>query len=454
MFRTRRCTRHSGVVFRSSFIVCLFLLLNFLILVQPSLALPEHPNFVLFLTDDQTLDSFSKMTYLSSRPYGDWITFDNAFISTPVCCPSRASILTGKYAHTVGVKKNDGRNFMDSQTLPIWLQAIGYQTSWIGKYLNGYPWDKGATYIPPGWSDWHALTGSLSYTNYKLNENGLIVSYGATSADYVTDVMNAKALQFLNNLESGPFMMVISYFAPHTPNIPAPRHKNLPVPTPVLPPNFNEADVSDKPSFIQKRNLLSSASQTVNMIKQEQRTMMAVDESIQAILDLLSAKEWLDNTVILFMTDNGFSRYSHRWYGKYAIYEESIRTPLMIRYPGSGGRTESSLVSNIDLTPTIVELSGASTTLVPHGTSLVPLLNNTTPEWRDGVLLVFRTVYQGMPGYYGVRTLTHKYVEYDNGELELYDLVLDPYELQNVAGNPDYAEIQEVLAAKLQSLKP
>ncbi|MGH8513153.1 MAG: sulfatase/phosphatase domain-containing protein, partial [Gammaproteobacteria bacterium] len=303
-----------------------------------------------------------------------------------------------------------------------------------------------------GWDDWHAIKGTALYYNYYLNDNGTINYYGNTEQDYLTDVINRKALAFIDTPALEPFLMVVGYVAPHGPITPAKRHLNTAVTSAPLPPNFDEADVSDKPAWVQALPFVGQSRATTTQIK-ENRTMLAVDESIRDITEDLAARGKLDNTVIIFMTDNGFAHGSHRWWGKIAVYEESIRTPLLIRYPGAGQRSETRLVSNIDIAPTITEIAGASPTLAPVGLSLVPLLTNVDTVWRDDLLLAYRGPGKPVPNYWAVRTQRWKYSELATAEKELYDLDSDPYELENLANRLEYSEIQSQLAIRLQELK-
>jgi N-acetylglucosamine-6-sulfatase len=416
------------------------------------------PNIVFVLTDDQHIYHLKHMPYLSSKPHGNWMEFTNAFENTPLCCPTRATILTGQYSHHHGIKGQSSIKFKDTSTIATWLKSAGYRTGLIGKYLNGYPTPtQPANYKPPGWDYWVANQDGVGYYNYKLTENGKTVSYGSAPQDYETDVLHRKAINFLDTTPtSTPFFLYLGTHAPHEKNIPAPRHegayKTLPL---FYGPNFNESDVSDKPAWVRALPLRSKSS----MDKKQRlaaETLLAVDESIKGIMDKLIERGQLDNTVFIFMTDNGFSFGAHRWVKKMCVYEESVRTPLLIRYPGIGeNRTETRLVSSVDIAQTLAELSQVSPTLKVDGRNLVPLLNGTATEWRSSLLLE----YQGPvdpgepPTFWAVRTPEWKYVELGTGEKELYDMVKDPYELVNVVNRSDLSSMRSSLSAELQRLK-
>lgn len=419
----------------------------------------DRPNIVLFLTDDQTMYSLATMPYLSSKPYGNWVEFSHAYASTPICCPARATILTGRYSYKVDVPANAGAGFDDTNALPVWLQAAGYRTSLIGKYLNGYPWNRGPTWIPAGWDDWRVSPGDEEdpaqrwYYDYDLNVNGTIVSYGTAPEDYETDVLTAHGLDFLSSTPvEQPFYLELSYAAPHRQIVPAPRHENVAFPPVDLPASFNEADVSDKPAWVQALPLVDEAFEQDEYLR-ERQAMLAVDESIQAILEAIDSRGQLDDTVVVFMTDNGYARGEHRHDKKACVYDPCIQTPMLVRYPGATQRTVDELVSNIDVTPTFLDLAGGSASIPQDGTSLVPLIEGTATSWRDEILLSYRPTRTPWPAFWAVRTNEFTYAELQTGEKELYDLVNDPDQMVNLAGGPRYARVQKYLAKRLVRLR-
>jgi arylsulfatase A-like enzyme len=423
---------------------------------------PNRPNFVIVLTDDQTYESIvpTAMPYLSTRPYGHWYESDAFFNATPLCCPDRASLLTGQFSHHHGVVGNGtGHALDDTNTLATWLHDGGYSTALIGKYLNDYPWKKGDTYVPPGWDDWDVFSGDSRYYNYTLNENGSLVTFGRADADYSTDVLTQHAVSYVDaHAGSGqPFFVEVSYKGPHANITPAPRYTKVAVTTPPNSRNFNETDVSDKPAWIQSLPLLDPKAQRSRRRLQYQ-TLRSVDDGVEALIESLAANGVLDNTVVIFMTDNGISYGSHRWPSKACVYEECIRSPFMIRYPFGAAQVDHHLLSMVDIAPTVAELGGVTPGRVEDGTSIVPLLDQTPVTWRDALLVEWRGAHaeagEGTtPPFWAVRTQQYIYSELDTGEKELYDLSLDPFELRNRAGLAAYSAVQADLATRLAALK-
>jgi len=389
-------------------------------------------NIVVIMTDDQNTDSLPVMRKLMSFPEGSWVNFTNAFANNSLCCPARATVLTGQYSHVTGVTDNEnGENLNDTNTLPVWLDHAGYQTGLIGKYLNNYPWDKGTGYVPPGWDLFQVPT--------------------KVGVDKLTEL----AVDFINNSNS-PFFLYLAYHAPHNPARTLHRYANAEVYLPPDPPNFNEADISDKPQWVRDLEPLSQS--TIDAWHAErlasQRALLGVDDGLQRIVEALKAKGQLDNTMIIFMSDQGFSWGSHRRIGKHCAYEECSKFPLLIRYPGlTGNRDESRLVSNVDLAATIAEYAGITPELPQNGKSFIPFITNTATDWKEEVLLERLPTGTGWFVFYGIRVPGWKYVEYLNGDKELYDLNADPYELQNLANKPEYQAKQTELAQRLQTLR-
>jgi arylsulfatase A-like enzyme len=409
------------------------------------------PNIVLILTDDQTFESLAQMPYTNGRT--DWIRFSNASTNNPLCCPSRASILTGQESHHHNVEDNNAGDLLDeSSTIATWLNA--YESGMFGKYLNGYPFGRGL-YVPAGWDRWWVIrNNSGPYYDYKINDDGVARSFGSTPADYSTDMIHAKAVSFVQTAPE-PFFAYVSPPSPHEPTTPAPRHELAFQGTPVeRPASFNEEDVSDKPAWVRSRSKYNGAVQDEDR-RETYRALLSVDEMIAGLFDALSARGVLERTVVVFLSDHGFAFGEHRYRQKRCPYEACIQTPLLIRYPGQPGRTVSELVSNLDLASTFAELAGV-TPPATDGMSLVPLIEGTAGSWPNEVLLRNRRLTATdtpVPSFFGIRTLDYKYIEYGTGERELYDLILDPDEMQNVADTPAYASVQASLAARLQILK-
>jgi len=441
----------------------------------------QRPNILILETDDQTLDEMAVLPNVRRLIGDEGVTFDDNFDSFSLCCPSRASLLTGQYSHNNGVRGNKlpegGYYKLDStNTLAVWLQKAGYYTIHVGKYLNAYG-TKNPREIPPGWSDWHGSVdpSTYRYYNYTLNENGQLNTYCATPQPscYQTDVYRDKADGLIRERTGkGPWFMWVAFLADHAGNprdsddpaglptpVPAPRFKDKLKGTPLpQPPSFNEADVSDKPRSIQRRPLLNQRQiQAVQENWQQRReTLMAVDEAVASIVDTLRSTGQLDNTFILFTSDNGFFHGEHRVRnGKVLLYEPSIHLPLLMRWTGNRslprGVHRKQLSMNVDYAETILGAAGATVRpqRVEDGVNLLRL-------WRDGGLELGRDLLiDNQPGaahFDAIRSRNFLYAEYANGDRELYDLKRDPYELASQHGNPAYDAIKASLAERLHRL--
>jgi N-acetylglucosamine-6-sulfatase len=435
----------------------------------------SKPNVLVLLTDDQTIESMRVMAGVRSELRAAGTTFERSFVSNPLCCPSRATLYTGQYTHNHGVIGNrppeGGYGRLDkNEWLPVWLQRAGYHTVHIGKFMNGYGQDSPPTEVPPGWNEWYTSVDPSTYrfTDYELNENGVVRSYPT----YSTDEYSRRAADAVERLAPSeqPFFLSVAYLAPHsgrpaepddpaglpTP-VPAPRHRDLfaAEPLPVT-SAFDEADVSDKPTFVRRRPRLSAervAAVTENY-RQGLESLLAVDEGIVRVVAALRAAGELENTLIVFTSDNGFFYGEHRVpNGKVMVYEPSIRVPLILRGPGvPAGERRRQLVTNADLAPTILEAAGAVPAgRVPDGRSLFPLLRDRGLAWGRELLV------EGAPGFMAVayaalRNDRFVYAEHDNGERELYDLRRDPDQLENAIGERGYAAIEGRLAERLAAL--
>jgi N-acetylglucosamine-6-sulfatase len=421
-----------------------------------------RPNLILVLTDDQTLESLSHLPYVSGHT--DWYRFTNYYLNVSLCCPSRAAILTGQTDLHNGITGNNGKDFKDANTLATWLKSGGYRTSMIGKYLNGYPWSKGSTYVPPGWDDWHVFEHNPLYYNYTLNENKVVRSYGSTAADYSTDVLAARARSFISSTTQ-PFFLEFAPKAPHlnphlAPPTPSPAYSgvyvNDAVPT-LTKPSFNRS-ITNGPAW--ERSLATKdAVKMATAVRAQWETLRSVDDAVKSFDNLLAARGIADDTVMVFTSDNGYSFGEHKFQTKRCEYDECAHVPLLIRYPGGTPRKIANVTSNLDLASTFAELAGVTPGLKQDGRSLVPLLKGTATSWRDSILIHWKggvaeadEVYS-IPEFFGIRTPRYTYVELVTGEKELYDHAADPYELNNKAGDPAYASVQANQAGQLAALK-
>jgi N-acetylglucosamine-6-sulfatase len=439
-------------------------------------ATAKKPNIVLILTDDLDQGVFSHSDKLKTLLANQGTTFVNNLVSLSLCCPSRVATLRGQFAHNSGIFSNGGDNGgfgkvyadgLESSTVATWLQGAGYRTALVGKYLNGYPTGAPSkTYIPPGWTRWFSPNGGNPYTeyNYDLNENGTTVSYGNTPTDYLVDVISDKASTFIKNTTTSfpnkPFFLYVAPYVPHAPATPPPRYADaLPGIQAPRTPSFNEADVSDKPAWIQAKPLLTAAQITKidALYRKRRQTLLAIEDLVSNVIDAVTAAGQLDNTYIFFASDNGFHQGQHRLdSGKNTGYDEDLFVPLVVRGPGvPAGQTVSSITANVDYAPTWADLAGVLIPTSVDGRSLVPYLQGETPAvWRKALLLehagpslteastdgtvepqdpfdVQAAATGGQPIFAGIRTDAKTYLEYDDGERELYDHASDPNQLNN-----------------------
>jgi arylsulfatase A-like enzyme len=430
----------------------------------------SRPNIVVVLTDDEDLGIHAAMPKVKGLIEDQGVAFENFFVTYPLCCPSRVSILRGQYPHNTLVLGNlpPAGGFLtfrqlglEQSTIATWLQIAGYRTAFYGKYLNGYS----ETDAPaPGWDEWHAANNDGYFNvNYKLNENGKIVAYGGAPEDYLTDVIARKAADHIRRFaaEGRPFFLYVATFAPHSPYNPAPRHKGLfkdePLPRP---PSFNEDDVSDKPGFISELPRLSEddIAEITTHHRQRLECLQAVDELVATLVDTLEDTGELERTYVVYASDNGFHLGEHRMKeGKDTAYEEDIRAPLAIRGPGvPQGQRVRGMALNIDLAPTLAAFAGIATPDFVDGRSLLPLLEDPGVPWRTSFLiqrLGLESDERLEPANaLAIRTERYTYIAYNNGAREMYDLAADPDQLQSIELTADKALI-EALAARLTELR-
>jgi N-acetylglucosamine-6-sulfatase len=427
----------------------------------PTRTSSPRPNIVLINTDDQRWDTLWAMPVVRRTIVDRGVTFSNSFVVNALCCPSRASILTGNYSHTTGVYGNrrphGGFNsFRDRSTIAVWLHRDGYHTALVGKYLNLYP----GGYVPPGWSWWNAIVMNPElgnyYYNYPLSIGTHVVQYGDAPRDYSTNVLANRAVRFIES-RRGPIFLYFAPWAPHKPAIPAPGDGNsFGSLRPFRPPNYNERDVSDKPEYLQRLPMLdASHTKALDLSRRRQyQSLLAVDRAVGRIEQALRQTGRLKNTMIVYTSDNGLAWGEHRWTNKQAPYEESMRVPLVIRYPpfGSSARTVRKMALNIDIAPTLAHLAGVSTGSV-DGRSLLPHLRGTPTPWRSDFLIEhLDTALPRVPTHCAVRAQHELFVVYASGTREYYDLRRDPFELQNRARDPQTDDTRRVLRARLHEL--
>jgi N-acetylglucosamine-6-sulfatase len=409
----------------------------------------ERPNFVVVMTDDLDERSMDQLGGIKALMGSNGVTFENSFVTYALCCPHNHGITSDDATLGAPRFRQLGR---DQSTIATWLKSAGYRTKYLGKYLNGYS----GSYVPPGWDEWSAFVNCAC--DNVVYEGGRNVQLAGNSTDAFAD----KTSDFIRRSSANPdpFFVMVGTRAPHRPPEVADRHlgsfssAQLP-----KPPNFDEADVSDKPAWVRSYPRLTQAriDAEQSLYRQRLRSMLPVEDLLRQVITTLEQTGELNNTYIIFTSDNGFHQGQHRLVAgdKKTPYEEDIGVPLMVRGPGvPAGAVRQQLVINNDLAPTIAELAGASTPAFVDGSSFAPLLGSSPPSsWRTAFLQEgWKPQSPPVPTNKGVRTQSHMYVEYDTGERELYDLSADPYQLQSKprAGNE---QLYSTLESRLNALR-
>jgi N-acetylglucosamine-6-sulfatase len=406
----------------------------------------ERPNILVIMADDMNPGLLEFMPIVQEEVVAKGTNYTNAFATTPTCCPGRASFLTGQYAHNHGVLNNrppDGgyEAFDDDETLATWLQDEGYRTGLFGKYFNGYA----TTDIPPGWDRWRGgITDpdALGYYGFTVNHQGELRELEDV---YSTDWFGDEAESFIEQ-EGGDAPLFVFYtpWAPHAPPEPAERHDDTcrePGPNGVV---INEEDVADKPAWV--RELTPLDLEALRRFHNRQIcTLKALDESVGDLLNSLGSE--LENTLVVFTSDNGHANGEHRWRGKECFYQSCTRIPLVVRGPGfAAGAVIDDFVLNIDLAPTIL---GAAGLPIPESVDGEDIADGSRRE--DFLLEIWRAEDDGRSGV-AVMSRRWLYTELDTGELELYDLQHDPDELNNLAESVAYSEVIAELHERLVAL--
>ena len=461
-----------------AWITCFLVVLALAATPKPAAAQP--PNVVFILVDDLRWDEIGAaghpvvQTPNIDRLAREGALFRNAFCTTPLCSPSRASFLTGQYAHTHGIVDNTDRSAASHRlsTFPMLLQHAGYETAFIGKWHMGNDDSR-----RPGFDTWVSFKGQGQYLDPEIAEGDRT----APVRGYITDILNSRALEFVRRTRTKPFLLYLSHKAVH-PNIrqlddgtlvpidgemfvPAERHRQLLVGATVpRRPNFGKPPL-DKPALMRTIGDLpplglATATDEATVLGR-QRALAAVDDGVGDILEALEEQGQLANTVIIFAGDNGY------FYGEHGLnderrlaYEETARIPLVARFPKviPAGSTPTQLVANLDVAPTVLELAGVARPTGMEGHSLVPLFSQSVAPWRDSLVIEYfsDTVFPRIlkMGYHALRTERWKYIRY--AELrnmdELYDLAADPYELKNLIADSAHRADRDLLSQKLDEL--
>ena len=367
--------------------------------------------------------------------------FTHAFVTTPLCSPSRGSFLTGQYVHRHGILDNGERN-AQSHTVRVYtrlLQQAGYETGHIGKWHMGHREDK----VRPGYDYWVSFRGQGQYIDPEINNNG---ERGKVTG-YVTDILSNHAVEFIKRSRNKPFSLSVAHKAIHGPFTPAPRHQTMFSDQKIVRSEGASDDLAGKPAMApQRERMLSQPQQKFGgppdeTIMNMTRAIVAVDEGLGKIFDALAETGQLDDTVIVFAGDNGYFYGEHRLGDKRRAYDEGVRIPFLMRYPKrvKAGSTPSQMIANIDLAPTLLELAGVPVPGSVQGKSLTPLLDGKTSRWRRSLPLEYFNdpPFPQTPAWQAIRSERWKLIEYPGQSewSEIYDLQADPFELRNLASD-------------------
>jgi arylsulfatase A-like enzyme len=454
-----------------------------------------RPNILLIMSDDHAAHAISAYgSRINKTPNLDRISdggmrFDSCFCTNSICTPSRASILTGTYSHVNGVTTLDTHMDNRLETFPKILQADGYQTALIGKWHLGH----GPAHDPTGFDHWRVLPSQGHYHNpIMLGSEQQVIERGG----YVTDIITDECLDWLERRDrERPFLLLCHHKAPHRAWEPSGRHFTMYDDVEIPEPDTMFEDHATRAAVVQAMRMsLMDLDPVIDLkatvppglspdeelrwryqrfIKDYLRVIASVDDNVGRMLDYLDSDGCAENTIVIYTSDQGFFLGDHGWFDKRMMYEESLRMPMLVRYPAmvAPGSTCNDLVLNVDFAPTLLELAGAGVPTHMQGSSFAPLLAGQRPDgWRRAMYYRYwmhRDGSHGVPAHYGVRTHTHKLICYyndplgqpganapvDRVEWELYDLVDDPFETTNVIDDPTRAPIAAELRAELARLQ-
>lgn len=440
-------------------------------------ATAQQPNILFILVDDMRWDQlgivghpFVKTPNLD-RIGAEGVVFENAFTTTPLCSPSRASFLTGQYPHQHRIINNDNIGIAIKShklvTFPQLLRRAGYETGFIGKWHMGDDDTR-----RPGFDHWISFRGQGLFIDPVVNVNGQRDQY----TGYMTDMLNDWAVEFVSKKRDKPFALVLSHKAVHEPFIPAERHEHLYSDVRYTPPPSASAGLEGKPALrregppvdiLRVPNALPEppeprwgrGTSMEDIYRDHYRCIASVDEGMGMLFDALEHTGQLDDTLIIFASDNGFLFGEHgEFNNKRVAYEESLRIPLLMRYPNliKPGGTREQLALNIDIAPTLYELAGIEPPVPIAGKSLLPVLQDETHTLRTEFLAEYyvENISPRHAEWKAIRTTRWKYIHYVDldGMDELYDLENDPVEINNLARNPDYKQQAEALRQRLAEM--
>jgi N-acetylglucosamine-6-sulfatase len=413
-----------------------------------------NPDVVVILTDDQRTDTLMSMPSVRRLLVDQGTRFTEAHVPNSLCCPSRATILTGLYSHNNGVWANSGphggwrmfvKNGDEKRTIAVTMQRAGYRTALIGKYLNQFGRLAPVGYSPVGWNNFQGMrvkNASAAYYNYRLGNSPKFFGEGAQ--DYSTDVLAHRAVNFIwSTPRDKSLFLYFAPYAPHAPFLAAPRDWGALVgKLPTYRPASSTASLADKPAYMRGRAVIPQ--QKVDHVRLGQyESLIAVDEAVSAIVAALEHSDRLRDTMIVFMSDNGYLDGDHRLFGKNVPYQQATSIPLVIRWDGRlrAGVVDNRMTGNIDIAATIADAAG--TTMKTDGQSLLG------SQRRSGLVLEAGAAGGRLhrPAYCGWRDADWLFVHYSTGEEELYSVPNDPQELHNLASDPAHSAVLASLRA-------
>lgn len=428
-------------------------------------------NVVFILTDDHRYDFMGftgKLPWLRTpnmdRLYKEGAWFKNAFVTTSLCSPSRASILTGAYSHVHTIVDNFAPEVPGNVYFPQYLQKAGYQTGFFGKWHMGNEED----YPRPGFNHWESFKGQGTYYNPELNINGKQVQFGDSA--YITDLLTEHAIDWLKGRDkSRPFFLYLSHKAVHSPLAPARRHLGLyknqkyPLPSTYYQTVSDDYKKLDWPEWVKQQRYswhgvdypYHTHQDIEELVQTYCETLMGVDESVGSVMEYLKSEGLDKSTLVIYMGDNGFSFGEHGLIDKRHFYEESVKVPFLAYCPElfKGGQTVTRMVQNVDVAPTVLAAAGLQAPATMPGKSFIPLLKADSTKWRDKIFYEYfwEFDFPMTPTVFGVRTDKFKYIRYYGiwDTNELYDLENDPAEAVNLINNPEYTEVAKKLAGEL-----
>jgi arylsulfatase A-like enzyme len=405
-----------------------------LFLAQPSRGQTSRPNVLIILTDDQRADSYVTMPRTISTLRSEGTEYLNAIAVTPTCCPSRATIMSGQYPHNHGTKVSSAESaavYNKANSLQADLKIAGYFTAITGKYFNGVQTN------PPHFDRW-AISKSIAYNNSSFNVDGTYT----TETGYATTFIKNKTLEYLSAFEGSddprPWYVYVGFKAPHEPATPAGEYASAPFPAWRQNPANSESDLSDKPAYVLNKSVELSTSQTKR--RNMYRTLYSVDDAVMEIFNRLRAMSELDDTLVLLLSDHGFMWWEHKLSAKHVPYEESLRIPFFVRWPGhfAAGARQTKVVATLDVAPTVYEATGVTPDHVIDGD---PLLTSSRSR-------IFAEFFKGsnVPTWRALWSPNETYVRYSTGEREYY-APEDPWQIANrykdgIPGNEPTAQAQ------------